>query len=60
VPKFLEDKLKQQYGADSNVPYKVMNAMGVMHGSKITSKGRALEAKHAPGSISALRRKTRR
>ena len=47
MPQFLEAKLKQQYGADSDVPYKVMNTMGVMHGNKITPKGRALEKKHA-------------
>lgn len=46
MPKFLEDKLKKEYGADSDVPFKVMNAMGVMHGNKITEKGRQMEAKH--------------
>lgn len=60
MPKFLEDQLKRQYGANSDVPYKVMNAAGLMHGSKTTAKGRAAEAKHgARGSIQALRRKTR-
>jgi hypothetical protein len=46
VPEFLEKKLKQQYGADSAIPYKVMNAMGAMRGSKETAKGRAMERKH--------------
>jgi hypothetical protein len=60
MPKFLETKLKAQYGANSAVPYKVMNAAGLMHGSKETAKGRALDAKHAGrGSLAALRRKTR-
>lgn len=59
MPQFLEAKLKQQYGADSDVPYKVMNAMGVMHGNEITAKGRALEQKHEHGSTAALRRKAK-
>ena len=47
MPKFLEDKLKEEYGPDSSVPYKVMNSIGAMHGNKETEKGRAMEAKHA-------------
>lgn len=46
MPKFLEEKLKKEYGAKSDIPYKVMNKMGVMHGSKITEKGKAMEKKH--------------
>ena len=46
MPKFLEDKLKAEYGADSAIPYKVMNKIGAMHGNKETAKGRAMEAKH--------------
>lgn len=46
MPKFLEEKLKREYGQDSSVPYKVMNAMGVMRGNKETAKGRALDKKH--------------
>lgn len=46
MPKFLERKLKKQYGEDSDIPYKIMNKMGVMHGSKITAKGRKMEKKH--------------
>jgi len=46
MPKFLEDALKKEYGADSKIPYKVMNARGFMHGNKETAKGRAAEAKH--------------
>lgn len=63
MPRFLEDKLKQEYGADSDIPYKVMNAMGVIHGNQETAKGRAMDEKHASdethGSIAALKRKTR-
>jgi hypothetical protein len=58
MPQFLESKLKEQYGANSDVPYKIMNTMGVMYGNKITAKGRALEQKHEHGSIAALRRKS--
>jgi len=47
MPKALERKLQQQYGKDSAVPYKVMNKMGVMHGNKITPKGRAVEKRHS-------------
>lgn len=46
MPKFLENKLKQEYGADSSIPYKVMNSIGAMRGNKETAKGRAMEAKH--------------
>ncbi len=42
MPEFLEKKLKQQYGDDSDVPFKIMNAKG----SKETAKGRAAQAKH--------------
>lgn len=47
MPKFLEDKLKKEYGADSKIPYKVMNKIGAMRGNRETPKGRAMEAKHA-------------
>ncbi len=43
MPKELERKLKQEYGADSAIPYKIMNAQGYMHGNKETAKGRALD-----------------
>lgn len=46
MPAFLESKLKSEYGADSAVPYKVMNAIGAMHGSKETAKGAAMQTKH--------------
>jgi hypothetical protein len=47
MPKFLERKLKSEYGEDSDIPYKVMNAKGYMHGSKETAKGHAADRKHA-------------
>lgn len=46
MPKFLEDKLKARYGAKSDVPYKIMNSIGAMHGNKETAKGAAMERKH--------------
>lgn len=46
MPKFLEKKLKERYGSDSDIPYKIMNAKGFMRGSKITAKGREAEKKH--------------
>lgn len=46
MPKFLEDKLKAEYGANSKTPYKVMNAIGAMRGNKETAKGEAMEQKH--------------
>lgn len=46
MPKFLETKLKREYGEKSAIPYKVMNAQGLMHGNKETAKGAAMEKKH--------------
>ena len=46
MPAFLEKKLKKEYGAKSDIPYKVMNKLGVMRGSKITAKGRREEKEH--------------
>lgn len=64
MPKFLEDKLKKEYGADSKIPYKVMNSIGAMHGNKETAKGRAMEAEHASdvkhGTVGQRSKKSRR
>lgn len=46
MPKFLEEKLKKRYGAKSAIPYKIMNAIGAMHGNKETAKGRSMQKKH--------------
>ena len=46
MPKFLENKLKKKFGAKSKAPYKIMNAIGAMHGNKETAKGEAMERKH--------------
>ena len=47
MPKFIENKLKAEYGANSKIPYKVMNKLGVMRGNKETAKGVAMDEKHA-------------
>lgn len=47
MPKFLEDKLKREYGDNAHAVYGTMNKIGAMHGNKTTAKGRAMEAKHA-------------
>jgi hypothetical protein len=46
APRFLEEKLKKEYGKNSDIPYKVMNKLGIMRGNKETAHGRALEKKH--------------
>lgn len=46
MPKFLEQKLKKEYGAKSKVPYMIMNKMGAMHGNKETAKGKRMTKKH--------------
>lgn len=47
MPKFLERKLKAEYGENSKIPYMVMNKLGAMRGNKETEKGREMERKHA-------------
>jgi hypothetical protein len=46
MPVFLEAKLKREYGADSAIPYKVMNKLGAMRGNKETAKGKRMQKKH--------------
>lgn len=46
MPKFLENKLKKEYGAKSSAPYAIMNKLGMMKGNKETAKGKAAERKH--------------
>ncbi len=53
MPAFLEKKLKSQYGANSSIPYKIMNKMGAMKGNKVTAKGKAMEKKHKKVSKAA-------
>jgi hypothetical protein len=46
MPAFLENKLKDEYGANSAIPFKVMNSIGAMKGNQETPKGAAMEIKH--------------
>lgn len=40
MPEALKRKLQAKYGKDSDIPYKIMNKAGLMHGSKVTAKGK--------------------
>lgn len=55
MPKFLEAKLKKRYGANSKIPYKIMNSIGAIRGNKETAKGRAMAKKHATKLSSLVR-----
>jgi hypothetical protein len=46
MPKFLEDKLRAEYGNNPKAIYGTMNKIGAMHGNKETAKGREMERKH--------------
>ena len=46
MPRFLEKKLQKEYGKNSDIPYKIMNSQGLMHGSEETAAGREAERKH--------------
>jgi hypothetical protein len=46
VPKFLEDKLRAEYGNNPRAIYGTMNNIGAMHGNKETPKGARMQAKH--------------
>ena len=53
MPKFLENKLKKEYGNNPKAIYGTMNKMGYMKGSKTTAKGKMAEKKHKMKSKSA-------
>jgi len=46
MPKFLEDKLKAEYGNNPFAIYGTMNKIGAMKGNKETAKGREMQKKH--------------
>lgn len=46
MPKFLEAKLKKEYGDNPHAIYGTLNKIGAMKGNKETKKGRAMEKKH--------------
>jgi hypothetical protein len=53
MPQFLEKELQSKYGKKSSIPYRIMNSLGFMKGSKETAKGREAQKKH----IADLRKK---
>lgn len=59
MPKFLENKLKAEYGKDSKIPYMVMNKLGAMRGNKETAKGKAMEKKHVADMKGSTKRYSR-
>lgn len=46
MPKFLEEKLKKEYGDNPHAIYGTMNKIGAMKGSKETKKGKHMEEEH--------------
>lgn len=46
MPKFLEDKLRAEYGNNPRAIYGTMNNIGAMRGNKETAKGARMQAKH--------------
>ena len=47
MPRFLEQKLKKEYGDNPHAIYGTMNKIGAMKGNKETAKGRRMEKKHS-------------
>lgn len=63
MPKFLEDKLKAEYRAKGkkgraldHAVYGTMNAIGAMHGNKITAKGERMQEKHDTDMVKGKKR----
>lgn len=46
MPKFLEAKLRAEYGNNPHAIYGTMNKLGAMHGNRETEKGKAMQRKH--------------
>ncbi len=57
MPKDLINKLKDEYGQESPIPYAIANKEGYMKGSKETAKGKELDAKH---KLDALKKKIKK
>ena len=57
MPGFLESKLKQEYGADSKIPYIIENKIGAMKGNKETELGRQMAIKHKTDLRMAISKK---
>lgn len=62
MPKFLEDKLKAEYGDNPHAIYGTMNKIGAMRGNKETAKGAEMEEKHdrKVGLLSKLKRASKK
>jgi hypothetical protein len=56
MPKFLEEKLKKEYGSNEHAIYGTMNKLGYMKGNKETKKGKKVEAKHEK-QLAAIKKK---
>jgi len=57
MPKFLEDKLRKEYGNNPGAIYGTMNKIGAMKGNKETAKGVQMEKKHMEDMLSRKKRK---
>ncbi len=53
MPKFLEKKLRAEYGNNPHAIYGTMNKLGAMHGNKETAKGKRMEQQHAKDAKAA-------
>lgn len=51
MPKFLEEKLKKEYGNNDHAIYGTLNTLGAMRGNKETAKGRKMERKHKSDAL---------
>lgn len=60
MPKFLEKKLKKEYGTKSSIPYAIMNKMGLIHGSKETAKGREMTMRHQRDELKRRTKKVKK
>lgn len=47
MPKFLEEKLKKEYGNAPHAIYGTLNKIGAMKGNKETAKGKKMDKKHS-------------
>ncbi len=56
APKFLETKLKKEYGDNPKAIYGTMNKIGAMKGNKETPKGKQMEKMHKSKVRSAAKK----
>lgn len=47
MPRFLEEKLRKEYGNNPRAIYGTMNKIGAMRGNKETPQGHKMAKKHA-------------